>query len=307
MADFFCVVVFFFSWWLGASIVAELLKRRGVGRAWQLVLGIVLGSLLSSVIGAMVSPPAHWLGYLLAVLALSVSWNARDRLRRGVPVFGDERKEMISGANNQSPVFPVVSAVLESDETPLLSRLRGLCLELVDDGTLDEDEIHTLNRWMLSHPEVLEDDLARLLADHLSVVLADGEISPLESIDLFDLAEALATGKTFDEMRDWKPLAISFDEEDKKPRRRAKREGKPVVKGAKLGTISFSYRNANGEYSDRRVAVQEVGGGYFKGRCLTRKAQRTFRIDRILGDVVSEDTGEVLDAYEWAETVAASQ
>lgn len=306
MAEFLVLVAYGLAWWIGCSVGAALLRKSDPHRLVLIAVSGLYGFGLSTIILVMLVPPALTLNYILAPALLGFAWHAKNRANLGLPIFDVSRGAPETAAEPVGPSLPA-TLPLQANGPLLIDRLRSLCFELVEDGTLDEDEIHTLNRWMLSHPEVLTDELARLLADHLSVVLADGEISPLESIDLFDLAEALATGKTFDEMRDWKPLAISFDEEDKKPRRRAKREGKPVVKGAKLGTISFSYRNANGEYSDRRVAVQEVGGGYFKGRCLTRKAQRTFRIDRILGDVVSEDTGEVLDAYEWAETVAASQ
>lgn len=66
-----------------------------------------------------------------------------------------------------------------------------------------------------------------------------------------------------------------------------------------VGEVSFTYEDAYGEITHRIVEVRTVTGVYIKGNCLDRQEARTFRIDRILGDVVDCDTGEILKPLEY--------
>lgn len=70
--------------------------------------------------------------------------------------------------------------------------------------------------------------------------------------------------------------------------------------GWSLGRIEFSYVDADGEKTQRTVTVHSVTRVYFKGECHTRREERTFRLDRVVGDLVDCDTGEVLSPKEWA-------
>lgn len=64
--------------------------------------------------------------------------------------------------------------------------------------------------------------------------------------------------------------------------------------GLSLGDeIAFSYTNAHGEFSDRRIVIRNFDGLYLYGWDLNKHDTRTFRIDRIDGDVVKISTGEV--------------
>lgn len=64
--------------------------------------------------------------------------------------------------------------------------------------------------------------------------------------------------------------------------------------GLSLGDeIAFSYTNAHGEFSDRRIVIRNFDGLYLYGWDLDKQDTRTFRIDRIDGDVVKISTGEV--------------
>ena len=76
---------------------------------------------------------------------------------------------------------------------------------------------------------------------------------------------------------------------------------KPIVHGDRLDVISFDYVDAEGEFSSRRVKVTMVGQWQFEGIDLDKHATRTFRHDRVVGDVTSELTGEVQSAKSWAE------
>lgn len=66
-----------------------------------------------------------------------------------------------------------------------------------------------------------------------------------------------------------------------------------------LDTIQFTYRDAKGQVSHRIVQVYMVDGTYIDGFCMDRQADRTFRVDRIIGEVISESTGEVMEPREW--------
>lgn len=70
--------------------------------------------------------------------------------------------------------------------------------------------------------------------------------------------------------------------------------------GWSLGQVEFSYVDADGVKTQRTVTVHSVTRVYFKGECHTRREERTFRLDRIVGDLVDCDTGEILSPKEWA-------
>jgi hypothetical protein len=81
---------------------------------------------------------------------------------------------------------------------------------------------------------------------------------------------------------------------------------KPVAKpkrgkNRRLDEVEFLYLNTKGELKARHVIVHAVDAIYFKGYCLIAQASRTFRIDNVVGDITSLDTGEILDRFVWAE------
>lgn len=64
--------------------------------------------------------------------------------------------------------------------------------------------------------------------------------------------------------------------------------------GWSRGLVQFTYEDAKGDITVRTVTVHSVNGNILKGECHDRCAERTFRLDRIIGDVVDTGTGEVL-------------
>jgi len=66
--------------------------------------------------------------------------------------------------------------------------------------------------------------------------------------------------------------------------------------GWSLGTVAFIYEDADGDITHRTVTIHSVDSTYLKGECHDRVAERTFRLDRIIGDVVNLETGEILRA-----------
>lgn len=74
------------------------------------------------------------------------------------------------------------------------------------------------------------------------------------------------------------------------PRKKAGRRDKDF----QIETVQFSYMDADGFPSERRVRVHSVDGDLLTGFCLLRQAERTFRLDRIQGKIVRESTGEMI-------------
>lgn len=81
------------------------------------------------------------------------------------------------------------------------------------------------------------------------------------------------------------------------------RSTRAIKQGWSIGEVRFSYEDANGVPSERHVIVHSVSGTYIKGECLDRQAERTFRLDRINGDVVDCNTGELIDPFDLSDTL----
>lgn len=64
--------------------------------------------------------------------------------------------------------------------------------------------------------------------------------------------------------------------------------------GWSKGVVAFTYEDAEGDISHRTVTVHSINSIYLKGECHCKKAERTFRLDRIVGDITDCTTGEIL-------------
>lgn len=83
------------------------------------------------------------------------------------------------------------------------------------------------------------------------------------------------------------------------PRRKPAPSAKPgraMRTGWSLGTVAFTYEDSTGDVTYRTVTLHSVTATHLKGECHDRGAERTFRVDRIIGDVVDLETGEILRA-----------
>ncbi|MNJ56522.1 hypothetical protein D3C77_520720 [compost metagenome] len=70
--------------------------------------------------------------------------------------------------------------------------------------------------------------------------------------------------------------------------------------GWSMGQVEFSYEDTKGEITYRTVTVHSITRTYLKGECHGRQAERTFRLDRIIGDLVDCETGEIISPQKWA-------
>ncbi|MBT9186383.1 hypothetical protein ILP31_20065 [Pectobacterium punjabense] len=74
------------------------------------------------------------------------------------------------------------------------------------------------------------------------------------------------------------------------------------VIGSGIECIAFSYIDASDNYSFRDVDVKSFDGQYIKGYCHLAGESRTFLLNRIDGDIIVRETGELLDPYKWADS-----
>lgn len=78
-----------------------------------------------------------------------------------------------------------------------------------------------------------------------------------------------------------------------------KAEPPGAVRPTTLDAIRFKYKGRE-DYmpAERIVDAEGVDEDYFEGWCRKRNARRTFRLDRVTGEVVSLTTGEVFPSAE---------
>ncbi|MFJ3050872.1 WYL domain-containing protein [Pseudomonas nitroreducens] len=100
---------------------------------------------------------------------------------------------------------------------------------------------------------------------------------------------------------DAEDLGLSLDLEPARAPTTPARPTRAIREGWRIGTVEFTYEDADGDITVRTVTVHSVNDAYLIGECHARRAERTFRLDRIIGQLTDCDTGELLDPEEWSE------
>lgn len=72
-----------------------------------------------------------------------------------------------------------------------------------------------------------------------------------------------------------------------------------IRNGWRITEVQFTYQDSEGEITTRTVTVHSVSASHIKGECHDKLAERTFRVDRVVGEVLDLDTGELLAAKKW--------
>ncbi|MFU3873534.1 WYL domain-containing protein [Pseudomonas aeruginosa] len=97
--------------------------------------------------------------------------------------------------------------------------------------------------------------------------------------------------------------------QERKPRQSAKppkvvtpkpSSSRAIRTGWRIGMVAFTYEDSDGDISYRTVTVHSANATYLKGECHDRQAERTFRLDRIIGDLTDCETGEIMSPQSWA-------
>lgn len=206
----------------------------------------------------------------------------------------------------------VISLFLNRSPQPKSSddTLQRVCQRMTADGSLDVEEISDLQLYVKTHPAEVKAGLPAKLAAALDEAWADGSISTQEAFALYDIAAAIGKG-----MADLPPPKPS-----RKPEIVTAVDGVSIIlchgepvrprkvrsKGA-IDTIRFDYEDAYGAKTSRLLSVYGVTDEYMEGMCHTRNAVRTFRLDRIAGQITSVETGEVLEPYRWASSILGAE
>ncbi len=121
-------------------------------------------------------------------------------------------------------------------------------------------------------------------------------------VALFLLAVACAApGASRDVLASHASSRIDQDDKPERAKSSSKRaKTRAIQQGWSISIVAFTYEDAEGDISYRTVTVHSVSSTYLKGECHDKKAERTFRLDRIIGDVTDCETGEILSPKEWA-------
>ncbi|PXX79135.1 hypothetical protein [Rivihabitans pingtungensis] len=210
-----------------------------------------------------------------------IAWYLRRRRRKSAHVQPSSTASTSPSPNNpESALHPV--AILRE-------QLRQHCRSILADGLVEEDELVELHAWLSAQPALDAEPSVRRLSAQLGDALAKGALSTGQRQSIEDQLQNLAG------------IRLPVRTHAVRP---ASRTALPYLEGRQLDTVRFAYIDATGEYSDRRVVVRQLDGLCFQGLCLSRRATRTFRLDRVQGDITSEISGEVQEPWAWARDLA---
>ncbi len=83
-------------------------------------------------------------------------------------------------------------------------------------------------------------------------------------------------------------------------------QSRAIVNRENIDIVCFDYLDDKGEFSSREVCVSMVGQSEFGGEDFAEGELRTFKYDRVAGDIVSVMTGEVIEPSSWADDLSQS-
>lgn len=164
-----------------------------------------------------------------------------------------------------------------------ITELESVSRKILADDLVTPSEARYLLRWLDRHPAAFDDARTFLLAMSVKDAFAD---------DVFDDDEADEVRTLLGEFCDEVGEPVSSPQAPKPEGQASGLEA--LVSG---GQYMMSYRDAEGKVTERAIRFnKQTGSGgtaYLQAFCLMRKANRTFRVDRI-ESLFSTDTGEIL-------------
>lgn len=249
--------------------------RKIVGGFLYLLALLCVLSAVGAILGAEDSQGARWSAVFTGLLMASVwGWT-------GKKIWPSSRANaaMLAAADSLTSRKQPSDRLSSSEITELESVSR----KILADDLVTPSEARYLLRWLDRHPVAFDDSRTFLLAMSVKEAFAD---------DVFDDCEA-------DEVR---TLLGEYCDEVGEPVC-SPQTMKPAGQASGLqalvsgGQYMMSYRDAEGKVTKRPIRFnKKTGSGdaaYLQAFCLMRKANRTFRVDRI-ESLFSTETGEVL-------------
>lgn len=289
MVAFFALLLFASSFCFAWMAMVRDLTRRGRGFLLRHLVGLVFATVVSGVVVALLSAdhPSWWQWSLAVVITLAMYLQTKP-----------------AGIVAPPPASLAPEAATPASPTAV-EDLRGMCRRITADGSLDVEELADLLLFVQTHSNQVSSGLPARLAAELGAAWDDGEISTDEAFALFDLADAVARGLPEVPARVPRPV-VSASRSGTAVTKAVPIKPKRQPKGGVLDVVRFDYEDASGVPSRRRVSVIRADKTYLEGRCHLRGAMRTFRLDRVVGDIISEESGEIANPYHWAGTLTGS-
>ena len=187
--------------------------------------------------------------------------------------------------------------------------LYGLCEGILADDVVTEAEAKRLRKWFRDNPDGQKDARSKQLHALTDIFLADSVLDKEEANELLTiLSEFCDQWAAPEPKRSPKPTIVATRPGHvSKPKSasfpKPRKPERPKLKWTDLldlvgCDIEISYMAASGDISDRTVACRDVDNNgehtYIKGYCQSRRAYRTFRLDRII-TLVNTGTGEYIE------------
>ena len=183
--------------------------------------------------------------------------------------------------------------------------LAGMVKEMMADGVFVQAEAEHLFQWLHENQGHLHEYPASAIYNRLTEALADGVLDEDEADDISELFQRLGKSEpgVAEKVASSLPRPLPPPVQSITPTPRAITPPKPRVRRSRARTgldcILIQYQDSMGFDSEREVTVHSLDTFYLKGYCHMRSAPRTFRVDRIVGDIVRTETGEALPFWKW--------
>ena len=186
--------------------------------------------------------------------------------------------------------------------------LMHLVKGMMADGVFVQEEADYLFRWLGENRDRLDQYPYNAIYLRLENALADGVLDEDEAADLGEfftrlvtdpgIVDVVALRAATPEVR-FVPAPPEPDHVPAAPARTVRRKSTRTRRGSVIDRVMIRYQDSLGLESEREVNVHSFDGDYLKGYCHLRRSVRTFRADRIVGDIVRVETGEVLTLKKW--------
>jgi hypothetical protein len=153
-------------------------------------------------------------------------------------------------------------------QTELGAELLSLCQGFTADGALTADEMNALRTWLAEHPANALPSIAHLRGV-LNQVLADGKITPEETVTVHKALEAVLPAELRKSARDARRAVEKADHERNRPIywlnfmvAGARYEGRPAIieRHVKPGNAAILHRDRQNVHSRNAIAIYTESG-----------------------------------------------
>ena len=225
----------------------------------------------------------------IALLKCVQGYNANDEILSKI----DAKSHSVS-TETKKPTGQIVNQFVDAQIAPTkkkpkhdkeVKKLKEREAKLPSHLKLNDPIPENVSRWQL-----MKYDWRLMSAEqtHKDEIKAQKKISKLQTE--IDSLHALGNQQRAQNSGDTESVFLGYDEDDFNDS-----ENYRLLSG----TIEFTYLDANDNLTKRKVKLQNIGENVISGICFLRHDERSFRTDRIVGDVTDTLTGEVMSIEDW--------